>query len=526
MPKPKELTAEPTLRGTWQTAKKTAEAMAKTAKRTTHYDDMMKAVGKLSFGPDLDVWPGLYPDWPKMEAQKAKIEGVLAKYQKAVGDTLKSIAAKKVDMPKDIPLKLQKALDGIADGLNEQARLAKTAIETDGELGVKQSKEMAKSGGVLTPILVLKHPDISKLVIEKLGDDAKIIKPNTLPVEVIVSDTSILKSLTETPDLRAKAAEAGNFAKVINDIYLAYAKAADDIKKKPDSADAQKAIIQKKVEESVYAAAARASAEIERITKVRTDYRKYQVKCTGEIVLSVAGLVAGIVSISAGPFTGGASVVIGCMALAKGAVDLGTKIGKLSLEAEDFAARLGGRISSLLKRYKDESDAYTGGRELVTTATNAVFPTTFKTISECSGDCGQLGDKINHLEVYAGDVSSTLNDLLDKQDTLSKTLKKWEQESAAVLKPNQVAAIMKVIKKLEDNAGEAGTLIKDVIAFNTRVKAMRTRHRETFCQGAQLGEVRRGGHQAGGERRLRRGRDLGCAWTGCLRLHETRQRHL
>src|SRR5260370_33513417 len=127
MPKPKELTAEPTLRGTWQTAKKTAEAMAKTAKRTTHYDDMMKALGKLSFGPDLDVWPGLYPDWPKMEAQKAKIEGVLAKYQKAVGDTLKSIAAKKVDMPKDIPLKLQKALDGIADGLNEQARLSKTA---------------------------------------------------------------------------------------------------------------------------------------------------------------------------------------------------------------------------------------------------------------------------------------------------------------------------------------------------------------------------------------------------------------
>src|SRR5882762_7576497 len=113
MPKPKELTEIPTFHETWKAAKKTAEAMAKTAKRTGPFQAMMDEIGKLKFGPELDNWHGLYPDWPKMETQKTKIEDILGKYKKAVAEQLKDIAAKKVDMPKDIPMRLQKALEQI-----------------------------------------------------------------------------------------------------------------------------------------------------------------------------------------------------------------------------------------------------------------------------------------------------------------------------------------------------------------------------------------------------------------------------
>src|ERR1051325_2518156 len=384
MPKPKELTANPTFHEIWKAAKKTSEAMAKTAKRTKPYEAMMEELGKLKFGPELDNWHALYPDWPKMEAQKQKIEGILGKYRKTVTDQLKAISSKQVDMPKDIPMKLSKALDEVENGLNAQAALAQSAIETDPELGQKLSKEMAKSGGILTPIVVLQHPDVARLVAAKIGKDAEIFAPKKLPIEVILSDTSLLKKMTETPDLRAKVAEAADFGKVIEEIADAFIASIAEIKKDPDKAEAQKPIVQKRIDAIVQAAANRGAEELARITKVRTDYTKYQIKSTAEVTLAIAGIIGGIISIAATPFTGGASFIIGTIGLVKASMELGTKLGKLSMEAEDFADRLAGRISSLLKRYEDTSNANVGWREMGTVAVNALFSTTFKSIGECS----------------------------------------------------------------------------------------------------------------------------------------------
>lgn len=477
MPKPKELTPDPSLHEVWKNAKKTAEAMAKTAKRTKPFEAMMEEMGKLKFGPELDNYAPLYPDWSKMEAQKTKIEGILEKYKKTVSEQLKAIAAKKVDMPKDIPNRLMKALNEIEEALNTQAASAKSAIESDPELGVKLSKEMAKSGGILTPIVVLQHPDIAKLVVAKLGADADIIKPTKLPIEVILSDTKLLSKMTETPDLRTKVVEEAGFSTVVDEIAEAYAEAAAIIKKDPKQADAQKAAVQKRTEVIVQAAATRGAEELARITKVRTDYKMYQIKCTAEVALAVGALAAGIVSLAAGPFTGGASVILGCISLAKGAVELGTKLGKLSLEAEDFAGRLAGRISTLLERYEKAGGAKVGASEMAVNALNAVFSTTFKTISECGSDNEQLGQKINGLEVAAGDTSTKLNKNLEEQDKFLQYMRKWEQESAKVLTPKQAKAVEKLIDALDSNARSVNQLIESVINYNARVKKMRTSHK-------------------------------------------------
>ena len=55
-------------------------------------------------------------------------------------------------------------------------------------------------------------------------------------------------------------------------------------------------------------------------------------------------------------------------------------------------------------------------------------------------------------------------------------MKKWEQESAKTLKPNQVAAITKLIKSLDKNEVEVNSVIEQVIKLNERVKTMRPKH--------------------------------------------------
>ena len=465
MPVPAEI-SKPAFRAIWQTAKKSAAEKAKRLKNESSYSVFSDQL-KLSLGPELDKWPKLYPDFKKMQAQKVKIEGIIDKYDR--------FAKKANGVDKKVIKTIKEGLKELRETLDSREERAKELIESDLDLGLKKSK-----GKQHTPIMVFQHPDISSMVMKEAPKAKDVITVNKLPMIILLDDDSILKKIGDSDDVDAllaqKVRDAAKFDKTIKEIGTMYGKLAEVVRKDPSKFKKAEDLFEKTVEKACQDAADRGSAELVRLAKVRTNYRNYKIKTTVNLTLAITGTVAGAVSLGLAPFTGGASMIITAISVAKGAAEIGIQLAKIVLSAEGLADKLRSNIQELLKRYQDVKSGTVGATEMAVTLLNAVSPTFFTTIKKCNGLCGDVGDRIDGLEVKAGDTSKKLTEVLDAQEKVTKGLRAWEREAKALLTPKEAKAIEKLFGKLDDSTKQVGDLIDKVIQLNQRVKRARADH--------------------------------------------------
>ena len=433
MPVPAEI-SKPAFRAIWQTAKKRAAEKAKRLKNESSYSVFSDQL-KLSLGPELDKWPKLYPDFKKMQAQKVKIEGIIDKYDR--------FAKKANGVDKKVIKTIKEGLKELRETLDSREERAKELIDSDLDLGLKKSK-----GKQHMPIMVFQHPDISSMVMKEAPKAKDVITVNKLPMIILLDDDSILKKIGDSDDVDAllaqKVRDAAKFDKTIKEIGTMYGKLAEVVRKDPSKFKKAEDLFEKTVEKACQDAADRGGAELVRLTKVRTNYRNYKIKTTVNLTLAITGTVAGAVSLGLAPFTGGASMIVTAIGVAKGAAEIGIQLAKIVMSAEELADKLRGNIQELLKRYQDVKSGTVGATEMAVTLLNAVSPTFFTTIKKCNGLCGDVGDRIDGLEVKAGDTSKKLTEVLDAQEKVTKGLRAWEREAKALLTPKEAKAIEKL----------------------------------------------------------------------------------
>ncbi|MCH8035727.1 MAG: hypothetical protein IIC53_01215 [Proteobacteria bacterium] len=466
MPVPAEI-SKPAFRAIWQTAKKSAAEKAKRLKNESSYSVFSDQL-KLSLGPELDKWPKLYPDFKKMQAQKVKIEGIIDKYDR--------FAKKANGVDKKVIKTIKEGLKELRETLDSREERAKELIDSDLDLGLKKSK-----GKQHMPIMVFQHPDISSMVMKEAPKAKDVITVNKLPMIILLDDDSILKKIGDSDDVDAllaqKVRDAAKFDKTIKEIGTMYGKLAEVVRKDPSKFKKAEDLFEKTVEKACQDAADRGSAELVRLTKVRTNYRNYKIKTTVNLTLAITGTVAGAVSLGLAPFTGGASMIVTAIGVAKGAAEIGIQLAKIVLSAEELADKLRSDIRKLLKRYQEVKSGTVGATEMAVTLLNAVSPLHFSTIKGCNGLCGEVGDRIDGLEVKAGDTSKKLTEVLDAQEKVTKGLRAWEREAKALLTPKEAKAIEKLFSKLDGSTKQVGDLIDKVIQLNQRVKRARADHR-------------------------------------------------
>ena len=466
MPVPAEI-SKPAFRAIWQTAKKSAAEKAKRLKNESSYSVFSDQL-KLSLGPELDKWPKLYPDFKKMQAQKVKIEGIIDKYDR--------FAKKANGVDKKVIKTIKEGLKELRETLDSREERAKELIDSDLDLGLKKSK-----GKQHMPIMVFQHPDISSMVMKEAPKAKDVITVNKLPMIILLDDDSILKKISDADDgdgtLAQSVRDAAKFGDTIKEIGAMYGKLAEVVRKDPSKFKAAANLFEKAVEKACQNAADRGSAELVRLAKVRTNYRNYKIKTTVNLTLAITGTVAGAVSLGLAPFTGGASMIVTAIGVAKGAVEIGIQLAKIVSSAEELAAKLRSDIRKLLKRYQEVKSGTVGATEMGVTLVNAVSPLHFSTIKGCNGLCGEVGDKIDGLEVKAGDTSKKLTEVLDAQEKVTKGLRAWEREAKALLTPKEAKAIEKLFSKLDGSTKQVGDLIDKVIQLNQRVKRARADHR-------------------------------------------------
>lgn len=473
MSKPKELSASPSMRDIWRKAKASAEKEAKAAKKEKECKALEKELTslELELGPSLDKWADHYPDWEKMSKLEAHIEDTIKAYRKKLNE-----AKTKGVLPNDVLDEFYFGLTDVAKDLKRRSGIAERAIESDESLAVELSKKLDKNLARLTPIVVLSHPDLGRLISAKLTrEENQILTIGDLEIEVILSETDVLMKLDESPNTRAKIAEAANFGKVVDDIVEACKLSVADFKANPTKQQEreEQKDLEKAVDEAIKEAIGRAAVEVYRQSKVKSAYRNYKIKTGVSITLNVAGLIGGVASLALAPLTFGPSIIISAVALTKGAVSLGTLIGKSILSAEEALFRLEERVAELIKRYHTASTSRVGGQEVLTNTVNALFPTTFNTIKECAGDCEQVDRKTDGLELRANEASSFLNTMLDKQEKIMKMLRKWESDNRKFLSDKDAKLITKLINKVEENKNGVVEQIQKVMVLNERVAKCR-----------------------------------------------------
>ncbi len=459
MPTPVEI-SDPCMRKAWQDAKKVAETKAKSKKQEKVWKELEKKFN-LDLGPSLKKWPSSYPNIGEMRSKKSQIETVLGKYQKFVKE-------QKGTLDKTVLLPLTNGIDEATDQLELRLGLAISLLGQDEDLALKQAIKESKKP--LKPVTVFRHPDLSAKIMSKAPKARDFVEINKLEIEVILSDDKILSKVDDNDgDMGQKIRDAADFKQLGKDILVAYVKAAQTVKADSTKFNQANSTFERDFETALEASVGRAGAELHRLAGVRTDYRNYKIKSGAQLALTITGTVAGAVSLGLAPFTGPA-MAISALGAVRGAVSTGKQIALLSMEAEELIVRVQKNVRGLDKRYKEWSGAQIGGSEVGVTLVNAIAPTFFSTIKSCAGECDQIGDKINGIEVEAGDVSIKLNKAIDDQETLLKDTRAWIKANRLEMNKKLENSFKSMLVEIKKNQTQVGEMIGEVGTLNSRLR--------------------------------------------------------
>ncbi|MGK0391624.1 MAG: hypothetical protein ACI94Y_004391 [Maribacter sp.] len=370
---------------------------------------------------------------------------------------------------------LKDRLDDVKNGLDGKVESILDIIDSDFDTAMEESDLMHKKK--IKPMILLQHNIGPRLLGELTKEEKAYIEIGDVDVEIIIGDPDVLIKMDENSLEKQKATEEANFNRIADEIAVELKRLIAEYKLNPENEDVYEKemddIIKIKIKEGIK----RAIDELSRLVDVRASYKKYKIKAAVDITLNVAGIIASVSGTVMAPITGGATVVIGMIGLFKSAVNLGKKIGKLSLEAEEMIARVYDNLNTLNERYQTASRNKVGASEMGVTLANAIGGEMFNTIKEVKSDCSQVGDKINGLEVNAGSLAKKLDALLDAQEDYRKELRKMETQ-VKDFTPKQAKAITKLFTALDSSYEIVSDQIGEVIKMGKRVNDGRTKHDE------------------------------------------------
>jgi hypothetical protein len=142
MPGPPQALVNPPLRPVWSDARKASESLAKTLKQADEFAETRKKM-KGDLGPDLENWPKLYPEYPKLKSAKDKIDLTIKQYSDALkGSGLDD----KVTNP------MLAALKKVKSAMDTRLAEAEKLIASDEKLAIKSVRTSKLKREMRTPL--------------------------------------------------------------------------------------------------------------------------------------------------------------------------------------------------------------------------------------------------------------------------------------------------------------------------------------------------------------------------------------
>ncbi len=465
--------SDPPMRPYWVGVKKAAGVKAKGKKQDKAYVEFCKQFD-LDLGPSLKKWPGYYPNLGKMATERSKIELSITKYLKFVKDA-------KGTLDKTVLSVLKGGLDSLNEQLANRTAFAESALMGNEELALKQAiKESKKTP--LKPVVVFNSTDLSGTIMKMVPKGADYATINELKVQVILADDKVLNSVDDNDgNMAEKIKNAADFAQLKKDIAIGYHTAAAAIKANPDAFNQANSAFESAVDAAIRAATGRASAELNRLADIKTEYRNYRIISGVKLGATVVATTAGVASLAMAPFTGPA-MVISAAGVLKGAKVIGDQIADLSMSAEEMIRELQADVKGLNKRYSEWKGSQIGGAEVASTLVNALAPTIFPTIKRCASHADTVVSKINGIETKAGSLSVQLNKTLDAQTNADANIKKWVRENKQFIDSSVEKSAVKMLKIMAENQSKVTSLIEKIGTMNAQVTKARADHKKLDTQ--------------------------------------------
>ena len=270
-----------------------------------------------------------------------------------------------------------------------------------------------------------------------------------------------------------KIRNAADAAQLKKDIAVAYRVAAVSIKEDPDNYDSANSKFEDAVQTAIQDATARASAEMNRLAKVRVAYRNYKIVSGVKLTAAIVGTAAGAASLAMAPFTGPAMVVSAAGVL-KGAKVIGDQIADLSMSGEEMIRELKRDVGNLQDRYSEWKGAGIGTAEVGSTLVNAIAPTILPTIKRCASHCDTANSKIDGMETKASDLYIKLNNTLDAQQKADENIQNWIRDNKQAVTGNVKKSAVKLMGAMKSNREQVTALIGKITDLNSSVTKART----------------------------------------------------
>lgn len=460
------------LRKQWVARKDLAQGKAKAKKQDKDYKGLADKFN-LKLGPSLDAWPKLFPDVKKMEADGTKIVGIVEKYRKFV---------KEAKLDKVVKKELNEGLDLVENELNAALIAATEAFTAD-----QLNEDTGELNPGFSPFYVIRNPDFGKKIMSMAPDKLSAALPiEELEIAVLMTDDAVIAQEKKiNSGIQAKMVAAANYTQLEKDLLAGYVEAAKIALKDSSKIDAANATFKKKVTEATSAALERATAEITRQLKVKSDYKKYKWTMRAKIVLAGAGAIAGTVSAVAVAPIPNPAVIISAIGAVKGFVQLGVDLKKLNDSAETMIVNTNKKLYALHDRYEKAKGSQVAAAELAVTTVNTFFPAFFKTIQSVEGDCDQIDSKIKGLDDKANDLAGKVDTALADQDKAMKIIELWEGQNEKGFDQRLTDYTKRLKSTLTQMRKNTHALLESTASMNARVAKARDQH-ETMASAVAI----------------------------------------
>ena len=302
--------------------------------------------------------------------------------------------------------------------------------------------------------------NISKIVIERLEKQGFKIKFPFPKHELIVNieaDDKLYQKITNDALLAQQIFDNVSYEQneLVNWL-TGYAKAFSSIYEQRDpkiSAKEWETNTQQKFNQIRNNICQKTDKEINHWKQVRQDRNVYIFKISFKISSQTFGVITSAVGVAGAAATGGISLGFGIYGLVKSVASLGKELYYLCKEFEEIDKRLKEGFDKLIKRYNTANKAKVNSYEMAKHVLTHVAVYEIDSISTCENLLEKFKGKLNGVEKKSHEFSTTLNELIDKQEEAKKKMRTIKLSGASGIfnnsSRNKISAVEAKLSKLE-----------------------------------------------------------------------------
>lgn len=182
--------------------------------------------------------------------------------------------------------------------------------------------------------------------------------------------------------------------------------------------------------------------------KIKKDYKKYKIKSAVSVVTGSIGAIASVASLAVAVPTGGATLALSIVGLIRSSVELAQTLTRLWVEAETVQQKLTASCDALSRLYQTHGKAALGAASTGSTVLNVILGVdAAPNLKTLESENALWEQKLNGIDVNAGEAARKALEALDKAETLEKKLHAAKSDQAGKL----LDALRKVRKSVNDH---------------------------------------------------------------------------